>query len=111
MGLGPTILELIGEENEFPSESFLHDSRDWVISKVFDGSKWKIAVRTKDWKFITGQEEEDELYYLKEDPYEQKNVINEYPELAKEMRRIAEIHVKHETEKRKIRTGLKKLSG
>ena len=54
------------------------------------------------WKFITGQKEEDELYYLKEDPHEQENVINEYPELAKEMRRIVEIHVKHEMERRRI---------
>jgi len=110
-GLAPTILELIGEENEFPSESFSHGGRDWVISKVFEGEKRKVAVRTKDWKFITGQEEEDELYYLKEDPYEQENVINEYPELAKEMRRIVEIHVKQEVERRRIRTILKKLRG
>ncbi|RLG11110.1 MAG: hypothetical protein DRN64_01885 [Thaumarchaeota archaeon] len=103
LGLAPTILELIGEDNEFSSESFLHGGRDWVISKVFDGSRRRIAVRTKDWKFVRGQKEEDELYYLKEDPYEQKNVINEYPELAKEMRRIAEIHVKQEMEKRRIR--------
>jgi len=103
LGLAPTILELIGEENEFPSESFLHGGRDWVISKVFEGGKRKVAVRMKDWKFITGQKEEDELYYLKKDPYEQENVINEHPELAKEMRRIVEIHVKHEMKMRKIR--------
>ena len=108
-GLAPTILELIGEENEFPSGSFLHGGRDWVISKVFDGSRRRIAVRTKDWKFVRGQKEEDELYYLKEDPYEQKNVINEYPELAKEMRRIAEIHVKQEMEKRRIRERISRL--
>ena len=102
LGLAPTILKLIGEENEFPSESFLHEGKDWVISKVFEGEKRKVAVRTKDWKFITGQKEEDELYYLKKDPHEQENVINEYPELAKEMRRIVEIHVKHEIERRRI---------
>jgi len=110
LGLAPTILELIGEENEFPSESFLHGGGDWVISKVFDGSKWKIAVRTKEWKFITGQKEKDELYYLKEDPYEQENVINEHPDLAKEMRRIVEIHVKQETEKRRIRERISRLN-
>jgi len=109
LGLAPTILELIGEENEFPSESFLHGGKDWVISQVFEGEKRKVAIRTKEWKFITGQKEEDELYYLKEDPYEQKNVINEYPELAKEMRRIAEIHVKQEKEKRRIRERISRL--
>ena len=103
LGLAPTILELIGEENEFPSESFLHEGKDWIISKVFEGGKRKVAVRTKDWKFITGQKEEDELYYLKEDPYEQKNVINEHPDLAKEMRKIVKDHVKYEIEIRKIR--------
>jgi len=111
LGLAPTILELIGEENEFPSESFLHGGRDWVISKVFEGGKRKVAIRTKEWKFITGQKEEDELYYLKKDPYERENVINEYLELAKEMKRIVEIHVKQEMEKGKIRTILKKLRG
>jgi len=108
-GLAPTILELIGEENEFPSESFLHGGRDWVISQVFESGKRKVAVRTKDWKFITGQKEEDELYYLKKDPHEQKNVINEHPELAKEMRKIAEIHVKQEMEKRRIRERISRV--
>ena len=108
LGLAPSILELIWEENEFPSESFACGGRDWVISKIFDGS-WKIAIRTKNWKFITGQKEEDELYNLKKDPYEQENIINEHPELAKEMRRIAEIHVKHEMERRRIRERISRL--
>jgi len=38
-----------------------------------------------------------------------KNVINEYSELAKEMGRIVENHVKQKMEKRRIRTKLKKL--
>ncbi|RLE74972.1 MAG: hypothetical protein DRZ80_03620 [Thermoprotei archaeon] len=109
LGLAPTIMELIGKKNEFPSNSFLHGGDNWVVSKVFDGSKWRIAIRAKRFKFITGQKEEDELYYLKEDPYEQKNVINEYPELAKEMRRIVEIHVKQEMEKRKIRERISRI--
>ena len=62
------------------------------------------------WKFITGQKEEDELYYLKEDLHEQENVINEYPELAKEMRRIVKIHVKQEMEKRRIRERISRLN-
>jgi len=109
--LGSTMLELIGEGNEFPSKSFLHGTREeWVISKVFEKGKRKVAVRTKDWKFITGQKEEDELYYLKEDPYEQENVINKYPKLAKEMRKIVKIHVKQEMEKRRIRERISRLN-
>ncbi|RLF07949.1 MAG: hypothetical protein DRJ64_02015 [Thermoprotei archaeon] len=105
LGLAPTILELVGEENEFSPQSFLNEGKNWVISKVLEHarSKEKIAVRMKDYKFITGQKEEDELYYLKKDPHEQKNVISEHPELAKEMRKIVEIHVKQEMEKRTIR--------
>mgnify|MGYP000507014722 CR=1 FL=1 len=111
LGLSPTILKLIGEErSSFPSKSFLHDSRSWVISMAtLEDGKVHIAVRMKDWKFIRGQKEEDELYYLKKDPYEQRNVIDEYPELAKEMRRIAEIHAKQVTEKRRIREGISKI--
>ena len=103
IGMAPSILELIGEENEFPSESFLKESKDWVISKVFDGNRWRIAVRMKDWKFITGQKDVDELYNLRRDPYEQENLIEDHPDLAEEMRKIVERHVKQEMEKRRIR--------
>jgi len=110
LGLAPTILELIGEENEFPSKSFLNQCEDWVVSEVFEGEKRRVAVRMKDWKFITGQKDEDELYNLKKDPHEQENVINEHPELAKEMKKIAEIHVKQEMKKRRIRERISRLN-
>jgi len=109
LGLSPTILELVNKGNEFPVESFLRTNRRWVIIRAFDGKKIKVAVRTKEWKFITGQGEKDELYNLKKDPYERENVIDDYPELAKEMRRITEIHIKHELEIKKIRTILNQL--
>jgi len=66
--LALTILELIGEENEFSFKSFLNCENDWAISQVIDSRKVKVAVRTKNWKFIAGQKEEDELYYPKKDP-------------------------------------------
>ncbi len=109
LGIAPTILELIGEENEFPSKSILNGGDTWVISKVFDGSKWKITVRTKRWKFITGQKDTDELYDLKKDPYEQENVIDEHPDLVREMRRIIELHAKREREKEIIRKKISSL--
>jgi len=92
--LGSTILELVGVKNEFPSRSFLNGGSDWVISKVFEYGKRKIAVRMKDWKFITGQKKEDELYNLKKDPYEQENLIHDHQDLIKEMRKIVERHIK-----------------
>ena len=102
-GLPSTILDLIGEKNEFPSESLLKEDNDLVVSKIFYSGERKVAVRMKDWKFIMGQKKDDELYYLKEDPYEQNNLINRYPKLAEEMRKIARRHIKHDIEKTKIR--------
>ena len=78
-----TIMDLIGEENEFPTKSMLEEENSHVICKVFDRGKRKVAVRLKNWKFITGQKKVDELYYLKKDPNEQENVIDEHPDLAK----------------------------
>ena len=96
LGLSPSILELIGKENEFPSESFLNGGRDWVISKVFDKGKRKIAVRMKEWKYIEGQKGKGELYNLRKDPTEQENLVNDYPDLVKEFRNIIRNHTKEE---------------
>lgn len=104
LGLSPAILEIIGKnDNEFPSKSFLNGDSGWVIVRAVENGKIKVAVRLKNWKFITGQKDVDELYNLENDPNETQNLINDYPELAREMRRIAESHIKHEMELRKIR--------
>ena len=103
LNIAPTILKLVGLKNEFSTESLLDSNRDWVVSRVFgDNKKVKVAVRLRDWKYITGQKEEDELYYLKKDPYEQENVIDEHPNLVKELKKIANIIIKHEYEKMQI---------
>lgn len=96
LGISPTILELIGGVNEFPSKSLLNGRNDWVISKVLDEGTEKVAVRMKDWKLITGQKEDNELYNLEEDPQEQQNLIYEHPKLVDEMERIVKSHVKQE---------------
>ena len=98
-----TIMDLIGEKSEFPSKSILREENDYVICKVFDRGRRKIAVRLKNWKFITGQKKENELYNLKKDPYEQENVIDEHPDLVKELRKIIQKHIKQELEIKKIR--------
>ena len=108
LGLSPFILELIGKENEFPSESFLNGGRDWVISKVFDKGKRKIAVRMKEWKYIEGQKEKGELYNLRKDPTEQENLVNDYPDLVKEFRNIIRNHTKEE-ERIRIRYHLRRI--
>jgi len=99
-GLAPTILALIGQEGEHALKSILNGGEDWVVSEVFEGWRRKIAVRMKDWKFISGQKEGDELYHLKEDPYEQVNLISEYPDLVEVMREIVKRHVRYEEKKR-----------
>jgi len=110
LGMAPTILELIGKENIFPFESLLREGKGWVISKVFENGKRKIAVRLKDWKFITGQKNEEELYNLKNDPYEQENLVKAYPKLAEEMKKIVKNYIKHEIEKRKVRKVIQHLN-
>lgn len=110
LDLHPTILVLIQNENKPATKSFLHDSKDWVISKVFDQNGRKLAVRTKNWKFITGQNETDELYHLKEDPQEQENLSSKHSDLAKEMRKIADSHVKQEAEKRKVKEKISRIA-
>lgn len=99
-GISPTIMELIGRRNEFPSKSFLEGERDWAISKVFEGGKRKLAIRMKDWKYLTGHKEGYELYHLKEDPYEQVNLIAEYPKLVKVMEEIVRLHIRDEERSR-----------
>jgi len=71
----------------------LSKSDDWVIAKDFDYSTRKdvIAVRIKDWKFIRGQNDVDELYNLSHDPDEQINLIDKHPKLAEIMRKISKI--------------------
>lgn len=101
--LAPSILELIGEKNEFPSDSLLNDGKGWVISEVPIDEARRVAVRMDDWKFITGQKKEDELYHLKKDPFEQENVIDKTSDLAKQMRKIVEQHIKRATEIRRIK--------
>ena len=108
LSLAPTILELIGEKNQFPSKSFLNNGEDIIISKAYNGER-KIAVRIGDWKYIEGQKEGGELFNLREDPNERENLIGEYPELAKEMKNIVKVHIRHEEEKRKIRERIQRI--
>ncbi len=101
VGLAPTILKLVGIENEFTFNDFL-DGWDYAISKINVGGELKIALRLKSWKYIWGQENE-ELYDLSNDPFEQKNIIKEEFDTVTEFKRIIKSHIKNEDEKEKIR--------
>jgi len=106
--LAPTILELAGIKNE-SSKSLFNVESEWAIVKVIDGGKLKIAVRTKDWKYIKGQVNGDELYNIRKDPMEQANLIDDHSDIAKEMRKIVERYVGQEKEKKQIRESILKI--
>lgn len=99
------ILELVGKKHSISTIR----GKDWVISKAISDGNIKLALVMKNWKFIRGQKPKDELYYLKNDPYEQKNMIDKYPKLADEMRRIIQIHEKQEIQKINIRKKILRL--
>ncbi|HDN83778.1 MAG TPA: hypothetical protein ENG50_05385 [Candidatus Altiarchaeales archaeon] len=108
LGLAPTILELVKyKNNNFGSKTLLDDSEKWVITQANVNNKIRLAVRLKDWKYITGQKEYNELYNLKKDPQEQENVIDEYPDLVKEFKKIAGRHIRQELEKINIKRAIK----
>ncbi len=109
LGLSPAILELIGLNNEFPSESLISSEREWVMTKVIDGGKLKIAIRTKSWKYIEGQIKGGELYNIKDDSEESINLVNDCPDIVKEMRMIIKHHLKKDSEKSKMRNIIQKL--
>jgi len=82
-----------------PNELF--PNRGWVISKTFDQNWVRIAVRTKEYKYILKHREE--FYNLKEDPHEQENKIGEFPELENELRKIAKAELRKEEEILRLR--------
>ena len=106
----PTVLDLVGLKNSYVvSRSFLTNEKEWVITETLEFNRRKIAVRMRNWKFITGQKDGDELYNLKKDPYEQENVIDEYPDLTRELKKIVELYIRSQKEKEIIRKGVRAL--
>lgn len=57
---------------------------DWSPDGQGDGER-RYAYRDREWKFIQ-REDREELYDLFDDPDEQENVVDEYPEVAAELR-------------------------
>ncbi len=107
--LAPTLLELagVGVPSSMQGKSFMpllegkqNSMRDSFLYEYFRDRPWPVppnrAVRTREWKYITYNKGkmEDELYYLKEDPREQNNLIADpaasvrKDELKKEMERL-----------------------
>jgi len=108
--VAPTLLDLAGVESVIPmhGESFVPLLKDanvpwrkaflaeYFLEKVARRTPtWK-AVRTQDWKYIRYSEHEgmDELYNLKADPKELKNLVN---------------HPEHETRLKEMKAQLESL--
>ena len=97
-------------ENDFPQPSLLDDveySPPIVENKLEEG--FRITVRDKEWKLIVNPDREDELYNIKKDPFEQKNLIEQDPDIEKELRKFAEMHLKKRVEEERLRAGIEKL--
>lgn len=125
LDIAPTILDLldIPIPRCFLGENvFEVTGREGVISETsselnrieIDLSKLKVAYRTKDWKYIYCEDADDELYNLKIDPKETKNLLSEQKEKAEEFKSkiLKHIAMKEKTfiisnEKKKIK-GLKR---
>jgi arylsulfatase A-like enzyme len=93
--LSPSLLDCIGLEREqraMQGRSFYptmtgdeYESRDVVVTGFHD-SEYR-CVRDGEWSFIsTAKEESNELYYLPDDPTEEVNVREDYPDQASRLR-------------------------
>ncbi len=108
----PTICNLVGYT---PSKDLLWDGKD--IMPFLTGEKKKysnprtfywhwggdrekpgrIAVRKDDWKMVIPQNEKPaELYNLSTDPIEEKNLIQEHPEILFELKKLLEEEMKRD---------------
>ncbi len=91
--IAPTLLEITGVQSLEPMQGtslvpiLENDAAPWrnafvaeyILEKVAQKFRPWRALRTKEWKYIKYEEENipDELYHLKTDPNELKNLINE----------------------------------
>ncbi len=96
--LAPTICELAGvknAKNELPQPSLLEEAEytpPIVENKLESG--YRVTVRDVDWKLILNPDRGDELYNIRKDPMEQNNLINDERDIVKELRALAEKHLK-----------------
>lgn len=92
--VAPTVLERAGltSPDSIEGESLLpalegeqFDGRDIVISEIYDPDRDRVAIRTKEWKFIR-EESREELYHIESDPAERedRSEEEEKPPLIKE---------------------------
>ena len=75
--------EVLGKEQK------KHEHLYWEIQLPGDGKRFRQASRRGNWKAVRyGNKNRMQLYDLAKDPYEEKNVVAEFPEIAKQMEKI-----------------------
>lgn len=89
--IAPTILELLGLNKPFYIQgesllAFIKPFRTYHKKYIFSCDKGCFALRTENWKLISNNPQDLELYNLKEDPLEQYNLVTERSDKFKQLK-------------------------
>ena len=109
--LPATIEAVAGVERTFEGPSIFEAADPYVVAKVTEGDRRKVAVRTPRWKYLSRERAAGELYDLAADPTEQVDRSQAYPELAEMLDRVASRHRNADRERFVVRSHLGGLDG
>ena len=100
-----TISGLAGVENEFPQPSLLEDveySPPIVENKLEEG--FRVTIGDREWKLMVNPDRGDKLYNIRREPLEQENLIGQEPDIERELRKLAEMHLRKRYGRRKVKS-------
>ena len=109
--LPATIEAVAGVERTFEEPSVLEAEGPYVVAKVTEGDRRKVAVRGARWKYLSRNRGEGALYDLERDPTEGTDRSGEHPDLAAELGRVAHSHRNADRERLVVRSHLEDLNG
>ena len=107
--LPATIEAVAGVERTFEGPSVLEVDEPYVVAKVTEGDRRKVAVRGTRWKYLSQDRDEGALFDLRADPTEQVDRSDEYPELAGGLAGVARRHRSADRERLVVRSHLSDL--
>lgn len=108
----PATLEAVaGVERTFDGPSVLEAQAPYVVAKVTEGGRRKIAVRGTRWKYLSEREDEGALFDLETDPTEQVDRSEDRPELATGLAGVARRHRNADRERLVVRSHLGDIAG
>ncbi|PSQ12466.1 hypothetical protein BRC93_02050 [Halobacteriales archaeon QS_5_70_15] len=109
--LPATLESIAGVERTFDGPSVLEAQAPYVVAKVTEGDRRKVAVRGTRWKYLSRERDGGALFDLEADPTEQVDRSEEYPELATGLARVARRHRNADRERLVVRSHLGELTG